>query len=112
MHVAIEQRDSMETLEKKIKEMDTKIMHVAIEQANSEAPTPRGRRQTSRKRSDSLQRASLILKGLTAPVEADEAETDKAEGPHQQEVQHQPTFLPLTWVSSNMNCHPNNTSFE
>ena len=120
MHVAIEQRDSMETLEKKIKEMDTKIMHVAIEQANSEAPTPRGRRQTSKSRSESLQRAAGILKGLTAPIEADEGKTDHAEVPHQQEVtdseevraRHQPIFLPLTWVSPNINCHPNINPLE
>ena len=108
MHVAIEQRDRMETLEKKIKEMDTKIMHVAIEQASSAPPTPRGR-QTSRLRSQSLQGASRILKGFTAEIDD---ETDKAEGPHQQEVPHQPAFIPLTLVRSNMNCHPNNTSFE
>ena len=87
----------MEKMEKDIESLGTKIMHVAIEQANSEAPTPRGR-QTSRQRSVSLQRASRILKGFAAPID-DEA--DEAEGPHQQELPHQPALLPLTHVRPN-----------
>ena len=98
----------MEKMEKDIENLGTKIMHVAIEQANSAPPTPRGR-QTSRQRSASLQIASGILKGFTAPID-DEA--DEAEGPHQQKVPRQPALLPLTCVRSNMNPHSNNTSVD
>ena len=86
------------TMEKDIETLGTKIMHVAIAQANTQVSVPRGR-QTARERSQSWRRAIGILKGLDPPI--DDVENQAEIPQHHPEVALQPAHLPLTHVRPN-----------